>query len=162
MTAALLVYCSPVVGIDGISAYNDVAAACVWFALFTVLRRMEEMRSSRGLIVLAGVLGGSAYGMKYTLFPALLLAGVWLIWLHRGSFLRPLLTLGGAAAPLIAPWVLRNLVWWHNPLAPFFNNWFPNPFVQYWFELDYRRHMSIYALTSWTQIPMEVTVHGAR
>ena len=162
VTAALLVYCSPVVGIDGISAYNDVAAACVWFALFTVLRRMEEMRSSRGLIVLAGVLGGSAYGMKYTLFPALLLAGVWLIWLHRGSFLRPLLTLGGAAAPLIAPWVLRNLVWWHNPLAPFFNNWFPNPFVQYWFELDYRRHMSIYALTSWTQIPMEVTVHGAQ
>ncbi len=162
VTAALLVYCSPVVGIDGISAYNDVAAACVWFALFTVLRRMEEMRSSRGLIVLAGVLGGSAYGMKYTLFPALLLAGAWLIWLHRWSFLRPLLTLGGAAAPLIAPWVLRNLIWWHNPLAPFFNNWFPNPFVQYWFELDYRRHMSIYSLTSWAQIPMEVTVHGAQ
>ena len=162
VTAALLVYCSPAVGIDGISAYNDVAAACVWFALFTVLRRMENLPSSIGLIVLAGVLGGSAYGMKYTLFPALLLAGAWLIWLHRGSFLRPLLTLGGAAAPLIAPWVLRNLIWWHNPLAPFFNNWFPNPFVQYWFVLDYRRHMSIYSLTSWARIPMEVTVHGAQ
>ena len=51
--------------------------------------------------------------------------------------------------------------WWQNPLAPFFNNWFPNPYVQYWFELDYRRHMSMYALTSWSQIPLEVTVHGS-
>ena len=160
VTAALLVYCSPVVGIDGISAYNDVAAACVWFAMYMVLRRMEELPSSRGLVVLAGVLGGCAFGMKYTLFPALLLAAAWVVWVRRSSFLRPLLTLAAAAAPFIAPWVLRNLIWWRNPLAPFFNNWFPNPYVQYWFELDYRRHMSMYSLTSWAQIPMEVTVHG--
>jgi hypothetical protein len=160
VTAALLVYCSPVVGIDGISAYNDVAAACMWFSIFMVLRRMEDLRASRGLIVLAGVLGGCAYGMKYTLFPALLLAAAWLAWLHRGAFLRPVTILAGAAAPFIAPWVLRNILWWHNPLAPFFNNWFPNPYVQYWFELDYRQHMAMYSLTSWAQIPMEVTVHG--
>ena len=161
VAAALLVYCSPVVGIDGISAYNDVAAAVVWFSLFLVLRRMEEMPASLGLVVLAGVLGGSAYGMKYTLAPALILAGCWVLWLHGRAAARPLLTLGAAAAPLILPWVIRNGLWWHNPLAPFFNNWFPNPYVQYWFELDYRRHMAIYSLDSWTQIPMEVTVHGA-
>ncbi|MFN0101218.1 MAG: hypothetical protein ACKV2U_03900 [Bryobacteraceae bacterium] len=162
VAAALLVYCSPVVGLDGISAYNDVAAACVWFALFMVLRRMEDLPASRGLVVLAGVLGGCAYGMKYTLFPALLLAAVWVVWLHGRAAPRPLLTLGAAAAPFIAPWVLRNILWWRNPLAPLFNNWFPNPYVQYWFELEYRRHMAMYSLTSWTQIPMEVTVHGAQ
>ncbi|MCC6536326.1 MAG: hypothetical protein IT162_02175, partial [Bryobacterales bacterium] len=159
--AALLVYCSPVVGIDGVSAYNDVAAAAVWFSLFLVLRRMEEMPASPGLVVLAGVLGGSAYGMKYTLAPALILAACWVLWLHRRAAWRPLLTLCAAAAPLIFPWVIRNALWWHNPLAPFFNNWFPNPFVQHWFELDYRRHMANYSLESWAQIPLEVTVHGA-
>lgn len=161
VTAALLVYCSPVVGIDGISAYNDVAAACVWFTMFVVLRRLEELPASRGLVVLAGVLGGGAYGMKYTLFPALLLAAVWVVWVYRATFLRPLVTLAAAAAPFIVPWVLRNIIWWQNPLAPFFNNWFPNPYMQYWFELAYRRHMEGYSLNSWLQIPMEVTVHGS-
>lgn len=162
VTAALLVFLSPVVGIDGISAYNDVAAACIWFVLFMVLRRMEELPDSGGLVVLAGVLGGCAYGVKYTLFPALLLAGVWVIWVHRRACWRPLVWLSASAAVFITPWVIRNMLWWQNPLAPFFNNWFPNPYVQYWFELDYRRHMAIYSLTSWAQIPMEVTVHGAQ
>lgn len=161
VAAALLVYCSPVVGIDGISAYNDVAAAALWFAMFCVLRRMEAQPQARGLWVLAGVLGGCAYGMKYTLFPALLLAGVWVIWMHRRACLRPLVTMGAAASVFIAPWVIRNTLWWHNPLAPFFNRWFPNPYMQYWFELEYRRHMSMYSLERWTQIPLEVTVHGA-
>jgi len=159
--AALLVYLSPVVGIDGISAYIDVAAACIWFALFMVLRRMEELPDSRGLVVLAGVLGGAAFGMKYTLFPALLLAGAWVVWVYRARSLKPLLTLAATAVPFIAPWILRNMIWYNNPLAPFFNNWFPNPFVQYWFELDYRSHMAMYSLTSRAQIPMHVTVHGA-
>jgi hypothetical protein len=100
--------------------------------------------------------------MKYTLFPALLLAGAWVIWLHRRACWRPLLTVGVSAVPFIAPWVIRNTLWWQNPLAPFFNNWFPNPYMQFWFELEYRRHMSIYSLTSWAQIPMEVTVHGSQ
>lgn len=159
--AAVLVYCSPVVGIDGISAYNDVAAAAVWFSLFLVLRRMEDLPAQMGLVVLAGVLGGSAYGMKYTLAPALIMAAAWVVWLHRRAAARPLVTLSVAAAPFVLPWVVRNALWWRNPLAPFFNNWFPNPYVQHWFELDYRRHMSMYSLESWAQIPMEVTVHGA-
>ncbi|MBI2686729.1 MAG: hypothetical protein HYX27_10470 [Acidobacteria bacterium] len=161
MTAALLVYLSPVVGLDGISAYNDVAAACLWFALFTVLRRIEDLPESRGLAVLAGVLAGSAYGLKYTLFPALLFAGVWIIWVYRKMAMRPILLLAAGALPSIAPWVIRNTIWWANPLAPFFNKLFPNPYVTYWFELDYRRHMSMYSLTSLTEIPMQVTVHGA-
>jgi hypothetical protein len=161
VTAAGLLFLSPVVGIDGISAYNDIAAACIWVTLFLTLRRMEDEPEARGLLVLTGVLGGCAYGLKYTLFPALLLAGVWVIWIYRRACLRPLVTVACAAVPFIAPWVVRNTLWWQNPLAPFFNNWFPNPYMQYWFELDYRSHMAMYSLTSWKQIPMEVTVHGA-
>src|SRR5258708_25756884 len=56
LAAGLFVYCSPVVGIDGTSAYNDAAAACVLFSLFCVLRRMEELPDAGGLWVLAGLL----------------------------------------------------------------------------------------------------------
>lgn len=161
VAAALLVFCSPVVGLDGISAYNDVAAACLYFALFQVLRRMEEHPEARGLWVLAGVLGGAAYGLKYTLAPALILAALWIGWLHRRRALCPLAVLSASALPFVAPWIVRNTLWWHNPLAPFFNKWFPNPFVQPWFEAEYRLHMAKYSLTSFTQLPLEVTVHGA-
>jgi hypothetical protein len=160
--AALLVYLSPVIGIDGISAYNDVAAACVVFALFLVLRRMEDLPGERGLWVLAGVIGGFAFAIKYTLFPALLMAGLWVLWLYRRASWRPLVTIGATASVFVLPWLVRNALWYHNPLAPFFNRWFPNSFVQYWFELDYRRHMAMYSLQSWSEIPWEVTAWGEK
>ena len=161
VTAALLVFLSPVVGIDGISAYLDVAAATQWFAVFLVVRRLDDEPAGLSLPILAGILGGFAYGLKYTLAPALVFAALRLVWLPRKSAVKPLLALSAAALPFVAPWVIRNIIWWHNPLAPFFNHWFPNPFVQYGFELEYRRHMAIYSLQSYSQIPLEVTVNGA-
>lgn len=161
VAAALFVYCSPVVGIDGISAYNDVAAACLWFGVFTVLRRLEDANGCPGLQFLAGVLGGAAYAMKYTLAPVLILAACWMVWLYGRRVLLSLVMLAAGAVPFIVPWVVRNTIWWQNPLAPFFNNWFPNPYVQYWFEAEYRRHMAMYSLDSWRQIPFDVTVQGA-
>jgi hypothetical protein len=162
VSAALLVYLSPVIGLDGISAYNDVAAACVVFALFLVLRRMEDLPGEQGLWVLAGVIGGFAFAIKYTLFPALLLAALWMLWIYRRAAWRPLLTIGLTSSVFVLPWLVRNALWYHNPLAPFFNHWFPNAFVQYWFELDYRRHMATYALQSWREIPWEVTAWGEK
>jgi len=160
--AALLIFCAPVIGIDGISAYNDLAAAALVFTLFLTLLRMEEVPHCLGLIVLAGVLGGSAFGVKYTLAPSLILAALWIVWLHRKASLRPLLVLSAISSVFILPWVIRNTIWWHNPLAPFFNNWFPNPYIQYWFEITYRKGMAIYSLDSLREIPLEVTVIGGK
>lgn len=161
VAAALFFFCSPVVGIDGISAYNDVAAATVLFALFVVLRRYQDDPGHRGLLILGGVLGGFAFAIKYTLFPALLFAATWILWIHRSRALRPLITLGIAATPMAIPWLIRNLIWWRNPLAPFFNHWFPNPYVLQSFESEYRGHLKMYSLQSRWQIPWEVTIAGA-
>ena len=45
-------------------------------------------------------------------------------------------------------------------MAPFFNRWFPNPYVNAAFEDTYRRMMAMYHLKSRWQIPMEVTTYG--
>src|SRR5438105_2838127 len=45
--AALLVFASPVVGIDGTSAYNDVAVAAIAFTLFYLLQTWDDDRTWR-------------------------------------------------------------------------------------------------------------------
>jgi hypothetical protein len=62
---ALLVYASPLAGIDGISAYNDVAVACALFMLFYVLEIWEK-DPRPGWLAAAGLLAGFGYALKYT------------------------------------------------------------------------------------------------
>jgi hypothetical protein len=155
--AALLVFVAPVVGIDGISAYNDLAGAAVVFAVFALLDRWDEGREP-GLLVAIGMLAGFSYGVKYTLALAVPLALGWVFWRERKW--RPVLVVAGCAAVMILPWMARNAVWWHNPVAPLFNAWFPNPYVHQWFEKDYKLSMATYTLPSRWMIPWEVTVEG--
>src|ERR1019366_2499528 len=51
LAAALLVYATPVVGIDGTTAYIDVAVACILFALFYLLQLWDQHRHT-GLLAL--------------------------------------------------------------------------------------------------------------
>jgi hypothetical protein len=62
---------------------------------------------------------------------------------------------------VIAPWLLKNWIYLHNPVAPFYNRLFPNPFVLVSFEDTYRRMLSMYELKTRWQIPMQVTTYGS-
>ena len=84
--AAAMVFVSPVVGVDGTSAYNDVAVAAIAFTLFHVLDLWDETRSSR-LLVAAGLLAGFAFAAKYTAFLAVPYAIGYVVW--RTRRLRP-------------------------------------------------------------------------
>jgi hypothetical protein len=79
----------------------------------------------------------------------------------RTDRLRSLACVALAAACTLGPWLLRNAIWYHNPLAPFFNEIFPNPYVMVSFEKIYRRMLAVYELKSLWQIPMQVTTYGA-
>jgi hypothetical protein len=118
--AALLVYACPVVGIAGVSAYNDLAVATSIFAGFYVLEVKSSQLSSNSLF-LCGLLSGYSYATKYTAGLTLPFAAV----LTRG---RRLWVLCLGAAVMAGPWMLRNWIWLGNPAAPFLNSWFPNPY----------------------------------
>ena len=65
--AGMLVYLSPIVGIDGVSAYNDVTLAAACFATFYLV---EIWRSEKkpALLVPIGLVAGFCFAIKYTGF----------------------------------------------------------------------------------------------
>jgi len=160
--AALFVYCSPIVGQDGTVAYNDVALATILFALFYLLQVWDEERSAK-LLVPIGILVGFSFAAKYTAFLAVPYALgfiAWKLWRAQQPVLRPVLVLSLLALLFIAPWLLKNWMWVDNPVSPFANRLFPNPYVHISFEEGYLKAERSYGLASYWQIPWQLTVRG--
>jgi hypothetical protein len=162
VAAALFVFVAPVVGFDGSIAYVDVALATIIFAMFYLLQIWEVERHNR-LLVPAGILAGFAFAIKYTGAVAVAYALGFVVWksvrAHK-SIWRPLLTVAAFALVFMLPWIAKNWFWVGNPVPPFANRWFPNPWTHIWFENEYRRDLQMYELKSWKQIPLQVTVYG--
>ncbi len=163
VAGALFVFVSPVVGIDGSSAYNDVAAATILFTLFYLLQIWDQARTP-GLLVAIGLVAGFGYAAKYTAFlgvPYALGFVAWKLFRARRPLLGPVAVVSLCAAAMIAPWMVKNWILLANPVSPFLNKVFSNPYVHVSFEEDYARHMRNYeGLANHWQIPVEVTVRG--
>lgn len=163
VVAALLVFAAPVVAIDGASAYNDVAVAFILFSIFYVAESQRERPTNNSAIIL-GILCGGAYAAKYTAFVAFPLAAILLFLALRRArlpVLRPLALMAAAAAVFIVPWMVRNWIWYSNPVAPLFNTWFPNPFINISFEQDYTKWMRLYpGVDRYADLPWLATVTG--
>src|SRR5665811_42889 len=86
-SAALVVFASPVAGIDGTSAYNDVAVAAIAFTLFHLLEIWDEERNPR-LLAAIGLVAGFAFAAKYTAWPAVAYA-MGLSLIHISEPTRP-------------------------------------------------------------------------
>lgn len=139
--AAIAVFACPLAGIDGISAYNDVALTATAFGLFYILEMWNQSGNSH-LVPLAGLLAGFCYALKYTGAFAIPLALVYVAWRAKSGRWRDMVAFSVPAAAMVAPWLLKNWLWVGNPLAPFFNAWFPNPFIHISFEISYRASMA--------------------
>lgn len=124
--AALVFYLCPVVlygswycGVDlGASFYSLLA-------LYAVCRFLSpeaaESGRTRAWSVCAGILTGLAMSTKYNVFPV----GAALIvvhgWLGRRTErpLRDTVWMAGTAAAVLAPWLVKNVAFYGNPLYPF-------------------------------------------
>jgi hypothetical protein len=162
VAAALFTYASPVVGLDGTVAYIDVGITAVLFALFYLLQIWDQERNPQ-LLLPIGILAGFSYAVKYTAFiavPYALCFIAWKLWRARKPILRPILMVSMLALAFIVPWMVKSWIEVANPFSPFANRIFPNPYVHISFEDTYRKYMRVYALTSYWQIPWQVTVRG--
>ena len=149
--AGLFVMLSPVVMVDGASAYIDVALAALLFAVFYLC----EIDAPP---LVTGLLAGYCFTVKYTAFVAVVY--VLLRYLMRRRW-RHILVAAVPATLIIVPWLARNWLWYGNPVSPFFNVWWPNPFMHVSFEQDYTLSMRHYeGLASYTQLPLGLTVKG--
>ena len=64
------------------------------------------------------------------------------------------------AAVMILPWMIKNWLWVQNPVSPFFNEIFHNPYVTTSFENGFRHDLATYDLASRWMIPWAVTTSG--
>jgi hypothetical protein len=155
---ALLTFASPVVGADGSAAYVDVATAAIVFGVFYWTEIWDEQRILR-LLIPVGLLAGYAYAAKYTAFPIAIYALVFVAW--RSRRLRPVLLVAACASIMAGPWIVRNWIWYQNPVAPFANSIFRNPYVHVMFERDYSEFLRHYGMPSLWPLALEATIRGA-
>lgn len=70
-------------------------------------------------LILLGVLGGFAGGVKYTAFPLILGLYVAIVWNDRRHLLRNTLIFGAAGAAAFAAWMLKGALLYGNPVYPY-------------------------------------------
>jgi hypothetical protein len=151
--AGMVMYACPVAGIDGISAYNDLAVATLLFAGFYLIQVNYEANEPN-VMFLIGFICGFSYAVKYTAGLAFPLAAGF----TRG---RRFLALSLGAAVTAVPWLLRNWIWLGNPAAPFLNAWFPNPYWTAAAEHQYLAGLRQYPVfQSYWNFSLQVTVLG--
>ena len=165
VAGGLLIFLSPVAGISGTSAYDDVAVTAVVFSLFVLLQVWAGERHTP-LLIVVGLVAGFAFDIKYTAFVAVPYALAFIAykcWRSKTSLLRPLVITAAAAAVLVLPTLVKNSIVVHNPVSPFFNRLFPNPYVHVAFEDELRQHFRDYrAIHSVWEIPWQLAVSGEK
>ncbi len=158
VAGAFFTFASPIVGIDGSSAYNDVAVAAVAFSVFYWLEIWDENRADLTLIPV-GLLAGYAYAVKYTAVVMLLFALGFVAW--RSRRWKAILLVSACGLPMMAPWMIKNWIYVRNPIAPFGNAIFRNPYVHISFEQALSENLRRYNQPSKWTLPLEATMRGA-
>lgn len=126
-----------------------------WLASFPGLRHA----------LLLGALAGFSIGVKYSALWLVIAFGALLLWRGRGSGWRAALTYAAAyalAALLVfAPWLLRNALFYGNPVYPFvFESAEMDAIRQDWYSQP--RSGLIYGASAWQipLLPLAATVLG--
>ncbi len=129
------------------------------FALFYLLEiwREKEDQTKDRLLIPIGLLAGFGVAIKLTGFVAPLYAAAVILKRKRPAALIPL---AASAAMISLPWLIKDLLWLGNPVSPFLNRVFPNPYIHVQFEEDYRAYFRHYELTSFRPWFWSVTTGG--
>lgn len=157
--AALLVYASPVVGLDGSIAYNDCGVAAITFSVFYVLEIWDQSRAPR-LLIAIGLLAGYCYAAKYTAVTMTIYAFLFVAWKSRA--VRQCAIVAACAAVMIVPWLAKDWIYAQNPIAPLFNKIFRNPYRRVIQDQEYADFLNRYGVENKWELPLEVTIRGEK
>jgi hypothetical protein len=82
-------------------------------------------------------------------------------WKSRREWSRPLVV-ASCAAIMIVPWVAKDWIYMENPVAPFFNKTFRNPYRRVVAEQEFNEFLSRYGVENKWTLPLEVTIRGEK
>lgn len=135
--AALLFYSIPLV--CNLSWKSGIELGWAFFqlaALYAMIMRATSSESRWTL--LSGVLTGFAMGTKYQAWPLIAVLPAVLAWAlpaDRRQKAKEAALFILAAAATTAPWCLKNILLYRNPLYPFFQELFSREAVPHWRDL---------------------------
>jgi hypothetical protein len=155
--AAVLVYLSPVAGIDGTSAYVDAGVAALVFSVFYWTELWDADRRN-ALLVCVGMLGGYCYAAKYTAATIAVYAVGFVLWRTRKWKAAALVI--ACAALMAVPWMLKDWIYVHNPIAPFGNRFFRNPYIHVEFERYWTDFLRTYGVSDRRKLLRDVFLDG--
>ena len=142
LLALLFLISEPLLYSEMAWAYADLVGP--FYALFAFVSLRDWLRTrDRALLLRAGLFSGACLATRY-LGGAVLLglcASLWLA-LRRDSLatcLRGTLALAGLSALALSPWLVRNLVFTGNPIAPVAQAIFHAPGAEYFSPLAIRQ-----------------------
>ncbi len=58
------------------------------------------------------------------------------------------------------PWMIKDWIWLGNPVSPFLNRVFPNPYIHVQFEESYRAYFRHYELDQFPSMAVECKSTG--
>ena len=99
--AATVIFVSPIVAKDGVSAYNDLVVATLIYAVFYLLQVWDDS-DDRNILFIIGLLSGFSYAAKYTAFLTLPFAMAWVFWRSPKQVWRNLVWLAVPACALVS------------------------------------------------------------
>ena len=155
--AALLVYLSPVAGIVGTAAYVDLATAATVFAVFYWTQIWDADRRD-SLLICIGLVGGYCYAAKYTAAVMAIYGAAYVLW--RSRRVQSAALVAACAALTAGPWLAKNWIYVDNPVAPFANRIFRNPYIHPDFERRWTEFLRHYWLTDMRKLPWDAIVEG--
>jgi len=161
--ASLLVFLSPAMGMNGTTAYVDAGLAATAFGTFWLIEMWRGSRLPK-LLLLIGSLAGFSFAIKYTGMVVVAYAAFAVALQakkNQQSSARAVAIVLASAAVISAPYLVYNWMIRGNPVFPFLNAIFPNPFVHISFERMASAMMHKYpGLASYWHLPWEATVRG--
>lgn len=155
---------SPAVMLLATGTYIDLGLAFFCFISLYCLLLWRETGESR-YAVFAGVFAGIAAGAKYTaLIPAAITAVLFAVY---GKKPKPALLFSAAAFAVFSPWLLKNIIFLKNPIAPWGAGFFSGSLVSKEAALGYFAHISghgipVKGIADLLLIPWNLTAYGFR
>ena len=155
LVAASFYFCAPVAGITGTTSYNEAALVFFMLASFYLLLVWADTGETWYLPA-AGLAAGFCYAIKLPGAMVLVGAALWVAVTGGAGRWRRLALWAAGAIPAVAPWLGRNAVVAHDPLAPIGNALFPNPYFHLLTERNLAADLAVWGHVKPLSVPWQL------
>lgn len=164
--AAVVWLYTPMLMLISAGGYVDCALAFYAFMALFAFQRWRDAEGDAGWLAVGALLCGTGCSVKYTgLVVAAFGAALIARYAPRGKKVFSLGIFVALAGAMFLPWIIKNAILLHNPIAPWGTGLFTGSLVPAATATAYFAHIAghgsaIAGITDWILLPWHMTVNG--